>query len=137
MFKTYGYSSAGILPQIFESVTYYDWTSSVNGSSFVILLLAHGWHWIFLNKKNHFQLLVSNTECLQRFAFSVDLRMFLNKFHLKLESKTVCIWETYTAVMSFWELALLWITCNVMLSKVKNLNEISNTTVWSRHIFWT
>lgn len=51
----------------------------------------------FSEQKNHPQLLISNSKCLWKLAFPVDLIMFLNEFHLKWQGKTILMWEIYTA----------------------------------------
>lgn len=50
----------------------------------------------FLNKKNHTQLLLFNTELLWKLAFVAGLLInFLNKVNLKLQGKAVFMCKTY------------------------------------------
>lgn len=56
---------------------------------------------IFLNEKNPLQSLWLNTDWLWKLAFAADLRVVLNEFSLRLQEKTLLIWETYTAVKLF------------------------------------
>ena len=56
---------------------------------------------IFLNHKNCPQPLFSNNEWLWKLAFAADIVGYINEFNLKLQGRTVLIYETYAVLQSY------------------------------------
>ncbi|CAI9718805.1 transcription factor II-I repeat domain-containing 2-like [Octopus vulgaris] len=56
---------------------------------------------IFLNEKNHSQVLLKDSEWLWKLAFSADLTMHLNDFNLRIQGETSLICDLYSKVKAF------------------------------------
>jgi len=56
---------------------------------------------IFLNERNHSQVLLKDSEWLWKLAFSADLTMHLNDFNLRIQGETSLICDLYSKVKAF------------------------------------
>ncbi|XP_029647131.1 general transcription factor II-I repeat domain-containing protein 2-like [Octopus sinensis] len=65
---------------------------------------------IFLNEKNHSQVLLKDSEWLWKLAFSADLTMHLNDFNLRIQGETSLICDLYSKVKAFRKKLILFET---------------------------
>jgi len=56
---------------------------------------------LFVNERNHSQVLLKDSEWLWKLAFSADLTMHLNDFNLRIQGETSLICDLYSKGKAF------------------------------------